>query len=333
MHRIAIIGAGFCGLAIAWHLLQHPSHPSMHVTIFDAKGVGGGASGIAAGLLHPFSGAHAKLNRMGREGVAATRHLLQVSSNALGKSVASTSGILRLAVTEAQHEDFALCAAKYPEDIEWLSSEQCQTLFPYLTWAPGIWIKGGEIVNAPLYLEGLWLACQQLGAQLEKRFVEDLSELEAFDIKIIAAGAASRLFPEIDPFALNFVKGQVLELAWPSSLPPLPFALNSHAYVLMNSPSSCIAGATFERRDLTDTPNLAFAQADIMPKVTEMLPALADAPILKCQAGLRVTTPSHLPLLEKVNEQTWVLTGMGSKGLLYHALMAEKLANQICSMQ
>lgn len=50
--NIAIIGAGFSGLALAYFLLQS----SAHVTLFDAVGIGGGASGIATGLLHPYPG-------------------------------------------------------------------------------------------------------------------------------------------------------------------------------------------------------------------------------------------------------------------------------------
>ncbi|HRD55095.1 MAG TPA: FAD-dependent oxidoreductase, partial [Parachlamydiaceae bacterium] len=49
--KIAIIGAGFAGLATAWHLLQHQDKIPLEVTIFDSSGFGGGASGIAAGLL------------------------------------------------------------------------------------------------------------------------------------------------------------------------------------------------------------------------------------------------------------------------------------------
>lgn len=44
--RIAIIGAGFSGLAAAWYFLQQPH---LEVTVFDKKGIGGGASGVAAG--------------------------------------------------------------------------------------------------------------------------------------------------------------------------------------------------------------------------------------------------------------------------------------------
>jgi hypothetical protein len=32
-------------------------------------------------------------------------------------------------------------------------------------------------------------------------------------------------------------------------------------------------------------------------------------------------------LMTQINKRHWVLTGMGSKGLLYHALLAEELCH------
>ena len=52
--RYAIIGGGFAGVATAWHLLAHASTP-ISVHLFDGAGIAGGASGAAAGLLHPYS--------------------------------------------------------------------------------------------------------------------------------------------------------------------------------------------------------------------------------------------------------------------------------------
>lgn len=325
--RAAIVGGGFCGVALAWHLLQKFGPKQIDITLFDHQGIAGGASGIAAGLLHPFSGAHAKLNRLGREGVKASQELLQVASDALAQPVFTTPGILRLALSEQQKQDFTLCAKHYPEEVQWLSEYECQSLFPPLVAAPGIWIKRGMIVNSPLYLKGLWTACERLGATIKKQWIEDLGQLKDFDARIIANGANARLFPELASYKLTTVKGQILELAWPAHLPLLTFALNSQAYILMTSPSTCIVGATFEKDPLTDQPDWEIAQKDILPKAAAILPDLLDAPILKCQAGFRSVTPNHLPLITEVRPRTWVITGMGSKGLLYHALMAKSLVD------
>lgn len=54
--RYAVLGAGFAGLSVAWHLLKHsPRDSRVSVDIYDENGVGGGASGVSGGLLHPYS--------------------------------------------------------------------------------------------------------------------------------------------------------------------------------------------------------------------------------------------------------------------------------------
>ncbi|XP_020259130.1 uncharacterized protein LOC109835575 [Asparagus officinalis] len=54
--KYAVLGAGFAGLSVAWHLLKHcPKESHMHIDIYDEVGIGGGASGASGGLLHPYS--------------------------------------------------------------------------------------------------------------------------------------------------------------------------------------------------------------------------------------------------------------------------------------
>lgn len=328
MH-IAIIGAGFCGLAIAWHLL-HEELASLQVTVFDAQKIGAGASGIAVGLLHPYAGAHAKLNREGKEGMEATLQLLKDASEHLGRSVFMETGLLRLALSDQQKLDFRQCAQKYAQDVLWLEAEECQEKFPHLTATPGIWIKPGITVYSKLYLQGLWQACARKGAKIEQRTLHTLDELSHFDHIILAAGAQSRCFPECASHPLSTVKGQLLELAWPPGLPPLPFPLNSRSYLVMGETGgTCLAGGTFERAYSHIGPDVTAAAEKIIPQVITMLPALSSAPIVSCHAGLRAVTPDHFPLIGKIGKNQWIITGMGSKGLLYHALLAKRLVHII----
>src|SRR5689334_22340119 len=111
--KIAIIGAGFCGLAIACHIYN--KYPDAKVTFYDPHGIGGATSGMAAGFLHPFSGAHAKLNRFGKEGMSASKELIELSSLTLGASVIAAKGVVRTAVTKTQQDDFLICKKKFPQ--------------------------------------------------------------------------------------------------------------------------------------------------------------------------------------------------------------------------
>lgn len=321
MH-IAIIGAGFSGLATAWHLMQSSA---IKITLFDVAGIGGGASGIAAGLLHPYVGAHSKLNWRGKEGVLATLQLIREAERALNKPVADFSGFLRVALNEEQEQNFALCARTY-EDVSWYTYQECKAVCPSLNCKGGIFISSAITVNANDYLQGLWKACQQKGAVLIQQKINSLSELNDYDAIVVASGAHCRFFQELSHISLTPVKGQILELKWPL-IEVSKHPLSSQAYLLMNSDkSSCLVGATFERNYGCDAPNLEVARQDLMPKVSALIPELKNATILNCRAGIRASTPSHLPFVSRVNDRCWVISGMGSKGLLYHALYAEQLA-------
>lgn len=97
--NIAIIGAGFAGVAIAYHVFkyvaekhaettetndtsenQHSFGP-VTITLIDEKAIAGGASGVAAGLLHPYT-PRGKLIWRGVEGVDATLALVAAAEAA-----------------------------------------------------------------------------------------------------------------------------------------------------------------------------------------------------------------------------------------------------------
>ena len=312
--KIAIIGAGFAGLATAWHLLN------LHheVTLYDGSGIGGQASGIAAGLLHPFVGAHAKYNWKGAEGMKATTQLLDVASNALSKPVAKRTGLLRIALTKKQEEDYAVCASRYPE-VEWIKNAQERV--SHVVPKPGILIKTAMTVNTRQYLQGLWQACERKGAKLEQRQISSLTELNSFDAIIVAMGAATTSLPELAHLPVRPLKGQILKL---ENMPPLNMPVSSQVYIVDN-----IVGATFERTFDTAEPTPDLAISEILPKATVLIPALKEAQVVDCRAAIRATTANRRPLVTQLNPKCWVFTGLGSKGLLYHALFAESLARSI----
>lgn len=325
--NIAIVGAGFSGLAVAWHLMTQKPSPNLKLTLFDSRAIGEGTSGISAGLLHPFAGAHAKLNWNGFEGMAATKELLKVSSRALGQAVTSArSGILRLALSDQQKDDYVLCAQKYSHDVQWLDASQTQVLVPGCAQAPGLLIKNGEVVYSKLYLRGLLKACEALGVNFKCHKISSLNELKDYDFCIITAGAETRELLELTQPKLKVVKGQVLELSWPSDCKPLSHPINSHVYILMTEKgNSCLVGATYEKEFSSVATDLEFAKKELLPRAFDLFPGLSRSTVLRGAAGLRAVAPKHLPLIEKLSNREWLLTGMGSKGLLYHALFAKEL--------
>lgn len=328
--KIAILGAGFCGIAAAWHLLQFKSPlKPIEVVVFDPVGIGGGTSGIAAGLMHPYVGAHAKLNWNGIQGLHSTCQLLEIAAKALGQPVAEYSGMLRIALTQAQQQDFRLCAEQHA-DVQWQTVQQCQQKAPGVAPQEGIFIHSAISVDSLLYLKGLWKACTALGAAFEKRAIHSLEELAPFDRIVVATGSATSSLPELAHLPLKLVKGQVLELALPAGMTVPSLPINSHAYLVKNFGNvNFTVGATFEKQFETGQPDIDFAKKEIMPKACAMLPQLADSTIVGCRAGIRVSTSTRRPMATRLNNRCWVLTGMGSKGLLYHSLLAREVACDI----
>lgn len=321
--QIAILGAGFCGLAVAWHLTQIGVRK---IIIFDPQGIGQGASGVAAGLLHPFAGLHAKKSPQADQGMVASLHLLSIAEKALYTPIILKKGLVRLAINEQQKADFAMTASLYPEDVHWLTAEACQSKLGYTGSYPGIFIESAVVVDSEKYLKGLWTACAKEGVVLEKRAIQSLREVDHFDLTIVAMGATAKKLPELSHIKVNPIKGQILELHWPEGIYSPLFPISSQGYLITKEEGKkCILGATYERNYHTEAPDREKALREILPKWNPFFPQLNASLVVGCRSGVRASTPSHQPILEKVNEKTWLLTGMGSKGLLYHALYAKKL--------
>jgi len=330
--KIAIIGAGFAGIATAWNILDQAKDPLVHVIVYDPHGLGGQASGIAAGLLHKYSGPFAKLSRHGIEGFAETQQLLDLASKELTERAYIKSGLLRPALTAAQIDDYQNTAKSYPGEIRWLNAAECQEYVPLMESYPGIFIDSALTVFPDLYLEGLWRLCEKKGAILEKRKIEHLEDLSGHDYIVIAAGAGSTSFSESANIKATYVKGQILEFEWPDNLEPLTVPVNSQVYTVMSrDKKTCLVGATYEREYTHSEPDLELTKENILPKAVRVLPLIADLKLVGCKAGFRVSAKDHLPIIQKINEKCWVFSGLGSKGLLYHALYAKQLAQIILS--
>lgn len=327
--NIAIVGAGFTGLAAAWHLLQLPH---INVTLIDEKEVGKGTSGIAAGLLHYYAGLHAKLNRFGKEGYYETCQLIKVAEQTLGRPVTEFSGILRIALTEEQTRDYNQ-AAEFHEEIQTFSLEKCQQHVPYLNAASGIFIPSALTVYTQDYLAGLWEACRLKGCHFQIASITRLEELNHFDSIILATGGESHRFINFKECRLIPNKGHLIEFEWPSGLPILPFPINSQIYLVMSeNKKTCLVGSTYERNFANSLVDFKKAKDEILPKAYEIFPYMREMPIVNIYAGLRLSSKNHLPFTKQINHKTWLLTAMGSKGLLYHAYFAKKLIRNILAI-
>jgi len=321
--KIAVIGAGVAGLGTLWHLLQNPK---VTATLFDPRGKGGGASGVSTGLLHPFPGKQALRSWQSDEGMKATLQLIQASEKALGNPVSEQSGILRIALSDQQKRDFQKLAEKDPETI-W--KNHANEILEGAPRVPALWIPQGTTVYSRLYLNGLWKACEKLGAKLELQAVRSLKELESFDAIVITAGFESIQFEECRHLPLKCTKGQTLICRWPNRL---PFSLLSQGHITPTSdPSLCQVGSTYEREYSSQEPEPEKAM-ELFKKTALFYPPAKDFEVLEIRAGVRITRKEgYRPIAAKIAPKAWIFTGLGSRGLLYHAYIGKALAEAILS--
>ncbi len=229
--KIAVIGAGFAGLAAAYYLSE-----CFNVTLFHQ---GSGASKASSGLLHPYPGEQGRRSWYADESMDATLSLLKVAEKSLGRPVASYTGILKL----------GQCLSPGP-DVERIGDEQ-------------FLIKSGITVFPEIYLEGLWQASHKRGVISQERQIGSLQEVDQFDRIVLAAGAGIRNFPECSDLKVNFVKGQVLTCLLDE---PMERSISAKRYrALTSSSDRCHLGATYEREFTTELPCLQTATFLLQP--------------------------------------------------------------------
>ena len=321
MKKIAVVGAGFAGLSVCYHLLKRGGL----VTLFDRKGIGGGTSGIASGLLHPYPGEVARLSWRGEEAMREARHLLSVA----GADVYQENGILKVAVTSKQESALHKLAKRY-QDVKWLEKEGAGYFFSKEGRAlPVAMIQSGITVHASLYLQKLWEVCERLGAQFEKKGVF-LDMLDPFDCVVLAVGGGIREFPIVKKLNLRFNKGQLLLCQKPIEWNIDTSFIGKGYLASSESHPFCFLGSTYERNFNSEKPCMKSATDLIFKQLSQFFPPFHSFLIEKCMAGMRVVNPhGPYPILKKLSDKVFIVTGMGSRGLLYHGLIGKEVAEEI----
>ncbi len=311
--KIAIVGAGLCGLGLAWRLSRIPG---CSVTIFDNKGIAGGASGVSTGLMHPYVGEQVRRSRKAEEGLQATLRLIDAAEIILGRQVADRSGILRLVLSLQQAAAFERHAVDY-KDVHRVSEN-------------AFLIESGVTVDVPLYLEGLWQASKKLGAVLYPVKIDSLEQLHDFDRIVVAAGAGVLQFKECHDLPLKMIKGQMLKCERHSGFPYQKSVIAKGSITPCDDPRFFYFGATYEREFNSEKPCLERAIAELQPKFHTFFSEELPLSVIEVKAGIRVSNKQdYFPIVRRVADKIWVMTAMGSRGLLYHAYLAELLSEEI----
>ncbi|KAL8497786.1 hypothetical protein ACS0TY_021208 [Phlomoides rotata] len=379
--RYAVLGAGFAGLSVAWNLLLHGCKEShLCVDVYDGVGIGGGASGIAGGLLHPYS-PKVKLLWRGAECWQESLNLLNIAEGAIFKlinegkyenpkigesPIVRRRGILRPVVNlknvNTMTENALNCL---PEcRIELLHEDAARKLIPNLSLPLNLAFYMPEAlnVNAQKYLEGLYLACENLTNEIptsghvhrELRFhrksVQSLLELAVdYDAVIICCGARAAFLPELSgKLPLRACRGIIAQLQLGDDMreeyPEHGPSILSDAWLSVHGARHIDLGSTWDwgsmnhSRDVT-TEEASKAIEVLFPKASSVYPAIEKWSITGTVGGVRAMPPltadGSLPLVGCVGESRrckyWLFTGLGARGLLYHGWVGKLLTLAVLS--
>jgi glycine/D-amino acid oxidase-like deaminating enzyme len=294
------------------------------VDLFDEAGIGGGASGVSGGLLHPYS-PKGKLLWKGREGWQAALSLLAAAEAAAArrsrhsKSIAWRRGILRPLVAEKHIKDArklgggdGLLEREFA-GIRCLERPLAQAMVPGLELPEnglGLYIPGGINLHPRSYLDALWLACEDFAfsagggtrAALMNQRVSSLAELsrEGYEAVVVCTGSKAVLLPELaGKLPLSMCRGVVAHLELPLEYEEYDSQapnLLTHTWLAVQGAREMVLGAT---KDWSSGPECAdvsaeegmLVQDELLQRAAQFYPLIKQWKVKSFRAGVRAMPP------------------------------------------
>ncbi len=312
--RVAIIGAGLAGCALALFLKRAGAEP----VIYEAGAeIAPAASGNPAGLYNPrFTaefGAEAEFYS------AAFALALEIFPG-LGDVGWRACGALHLITDEKKEKRFSQTVRNWPApEMRLVDAREASE------------IAGVEIAHDALYLPRSGLVsprtlCTAYAADVEILFNAPVSSLPPADAVVLACGmGVAGFFPDL---ALRAVRGQVSFVKASSRSAELKTNICYGGYISAPVEGVHMAGSTFQRW-LDHTDILPEDNADNLAKLERAVPALAGLEIAGARAAIRTTSPDHFPVAGQAGENSYVSAAHGSHGILSTLMTARILTDMI----
>lgn len=313
--KIAVIGIGLCGLSSAYFLQK--AYPDASITLMDSDEGGKGASHIAAGMIHTLAGHEGKKAPDGDLGLKQTLSLVRFIEKEIGKKL-FIPGLLRIPRDERFRDSLY---ASSPE--KWIGFDQVLKKSGGSVEAEGLWIQEGGSIFVEEYLQGLFVYLKGQGCAFKKKKITHVDELQDFDVSVLALGAQLTSVEGIALFSMTYKLGQIAHLR----VEPPPFPIIGRAYSCPTSDfKGVVVGGTYE--DATQSPDKA-AMDKLIEYASLAYKPLQNAQVIKRPFAVRAYGPSKRPFIKEVAKNVWAIGGIGSRGLLYHVLLAKKLIKMI----
>ena len=339
--RVAVIGAGVAGAAVAHALAQR----GVAVAVLErAADSAQEASGNPLAVFRPVLSRDD--NRASRLTRAAFLHDLRAWA-ALGDAPEwSRCGVLHLAkdADTAARQRLALAGTAPPADYaRWVERDEARELANWPVAAAGVFYPAaGWVVPASLcraWLDhpairlrtGCAVARVQGGAAGWQALGEDGAVLADADAMVLANARGVLDLAAGQAWPLHTVRGQVTRLP-PGGLPEIRRVIAREGYVAAGA-GQLVVGATYEHDDDDSAPRRASDLANLA-RLEAILPGAGERCALAAASGraaLRATLPDRLPMLGAVGGQAglYVAAGYASRGVVWAGLLGEALADRI----
>jgi glycine/D-amino acid oxidase-like deaminating enzyme len=315
-----IRGAGIAGLTAAWHLTR----AGFDVVVTDTSGVGSGASGAWWALLNPATGVKATPATGFEAGVTAFEEM--VVDLGLSEAPWIRKGIVRPALDATLEKGFSASAKNpaWPKGwVEW--SEGIHAL----SGNGALTVHRGYAIDTRLWMTTIAHALTSLGV-IVKEHVSSTHH-ESTDVVLHATGADIFSDPEWSHLKIHPIKGQLREVRVSGIRGRYP-ALSARGYAVQIDEGHWILGSTYEHEFHDVEPDPAF-DAYIVDRFKAMFPQPLEIQIIGRWSGVRVGSANRAPILANHprNMSHWVMTGLGSKGLLYSQVLSQTLVRELSS--
>lgn len=319
--RVAVVGGGIIGLAVAAELLQRGAD----VSVYDPAPEGtDGAWHVAAGMLAPGGESAFEYPYLIRL-LEASHELWPAFAASLGDVGHDDTGTLSVALTA---DDVADAAREWShQKLDRLTGSQLRELEPALSPR----IRAGALARTEHQVDPRKVVAAlraRLAGRILPHRIADLSELDE-DAIVVAAGCGTAALTGLP---IRPVKGQVLRLRGEPGL--LKHVIDGAAdgrrvYLVPRADGEIVVGATQEER--TDGVITAGGVHDLLRAALDLVPGLAEHELTEVTVGHRPGTPDNGPLLGFLDprRRTIVAAGHFRNGVLLTPITARLIADLV----
>ncbi|XP_027174752.1 uncharacterized protein LOC113774411 [Coffea eugenioides] len=306
--RCAVLGAGFAGLSVAWHLLQHGSRDlPLLVDIYDEVGIGGGASGVAGGLLHPYS-PKVKLLWRAEECWNESLKLIRIAERARQSKVLNTER-----QEAVQSMNFSIIRRRLVLSL--VSYEILGCVSSAVLSHTGLLLKIHTHQSKDKATVGIGIsATDSMGSVPWTRVFGSSREYNAV---VICLGARAAFLPEFSGILpLRTCRGVVTHMQLSDNIreeyPQHSPSILSDAWLAVEGPRDLYLGSTWEWRSTNysrTVPTVEASEAlqELLSKGSVIYPAISNWTVRGAVAGLRAMPPltPHGSSQDLITQKRW----------------------------